>query len=52
MGVLPRQQNPQQWKPAALARIFGRLPRLQEVHHEPWREWEDGDIIQGADRHY
>ena len=45
-GVLLRQQTRRRWKPAALARIFGRLPGLQEIHYEPWREWEDGNSMQ------
>ena len=40
-GVLLRQQNRRRWKPAALAHMFARLPRLQEIHYEPWREWLD-----------
>lgn len=42
-GVLLRQQTRRRWRPAALAGIFGRLPGLQEIHFEPWREWEDVD---------
>lgn len=38
-GVLLRQQNRRRWKPTALAQMFARLPRLQEIHYEPWREW-------------
>jgi hypothetical protein len=38
-GVLLRQQNRRRWKPAALAHMFARLPGLQEIHYEPWREW-------------
>lgn len=34
-----RQQNRRRWKPDALAHMFARFPRLQEVHYEPWREW-------------
>ncbi|RYP45291.1 hypothetical protein DL768_008331 [Monosporascus sp. mg162] len=40
-GVLLRQQNRRRWKPAALAHMFARLPGLQEIHYEPWREWFD-----------
>ncbi|CAI7606412.1 unnamed protein product [Penicillium glandicola] len=40
-GVLLRQQTRRRWKPTALAQMFARLPRLQEVHCEPWREWYD-----------
>ncbi|KAF4464872.1 hypothetical protein FALBO_8304 [Fusarium albosuccineum] len=39
-GVLLRQQNRRRWKPAALAQMFPRLPRLREIHYEPWREWD------------
>lgn len=39
-GVLLRQQNRRRWKPIALSHIFARLPRLQEIHYEPWREWD------------
>ncbi|KAI0010556.1 hypothetical protein F4779DRAFT_627122 [Xylariaceae sp. FL0662B] len=42
-GVLLRQQNRRRWKPRALAQMFARLPRLQEIHYEPWREWEAFD---------
>lgn len=38
-GVLLRQQSRRRWKPTALARMFARLPRLQEIYYEPWREW-------------
>jgi hypothetical protein len=38
-SLLLRQQNRRRWKPDALAHMFARLPRLQEVHYEPWREW-------------
>ncbi|PTB78004.1 hypothetical protein M440DRAFT_1420184 [Trichoderma longibrachiatum ATCC 18648] len=38
-SVLLRQQNRRRWKPTALACILGRLPRLREVHYEPWRPW-------------
>lgn len=40
-GVLLRQQNRRRWKPKSLAQMFARLPRLQEIHYEPWREWLD-----------
>ncbi|RHZ45012.1 uncharacterized protein CDV56_100434 [Aspergillus thermomutatus] len=40
-GVLLRQQTRRRWKPGALAQMFARLPRLQEIHYEPWREWYD-----------
>ena len=40
-GVLLRQQNRRRWRPTALAQMFARLPRLQEIYYEPWREWCD-----------
>lgn len=47
-SLLLRQQNRRRWRPSVLAHMFARFPRLQEVHYEPWREW---DIIQlQADR--
>ncbi|KAK3942762.1 hypothetical protein QBC46DRAFT_379369 [Diplogelasinospora grovesii] len=50
-GVLLRQQNRRRWKPTALAQVFARLPSLQEIHYEPWREWDD--IQQKfTDRHF
>ncbi|KAK3378851.1 hypothetical protein B0T24DRAFT_610159 [Lasiosphaeria ovina] len=39
-SLLLRQQNRRRWKPNALAHMFTRFPRLQEVHYEPWREWD------------
>ncbi|KAK2033461.1 hypothetical protein LX32DRAFT_704998 [Colletotrichum zoysiae] len=43
-GVLLRQQSRRRWKPKALSQMFTRFPRLQEIHYEPWREWDN--IIQ------
>ncbi|PLB42033.1 uncharacterized protein BDW47DRAFT_115196 [Aspergillus candidus] len=40
-GVLLRQQTRRRWKPTALAQMFARLPNLQEIHYEPWRQWYD-----------
>lgn len=40
-GVLVRQQNRRRWKPRALASMFTLFPRLEEVHYEPWMEWND-----------
>ena len=40
-SILLRQQTRRRWKPSALAEMFARLPRLQEIHYEPWREWID-----------
>lgn len=34
-----RQQNRRRWNPDSLAHMFARFPRLQDVHYEPWREW-------------
>ncbi|KAH0420312.1 hypothetical protein CcaCcLH18_14081 [Colletotrichum camelliae] len=39
-GLLLRQQNRRRWKPPSLAHMFARFPRLQELHYEPWREWD------------
>jgi hypothetical protein len=39
-SLLLRQQNRRRWKPDSLAHMFARFPRLQEVHYEPWREWD------------
>ncbi|KAG4253972.1 hypothetical protein FPRO03_06312 [Fusarium proliferatum] len=39
-SILLRQQNRRRWKPTALAHMFARFPRLQEVYYEPWREWD------------
>ncbi|CAG9993115.1 unnamed protein product [Clonostachys byssicola] len=39
-GIRLRQQTRRRWKPAALERLFSRFPRLEEIHHEPWREWD------------
>ncbi|KAM0316305.1 hypothetical protein ACHAO8_003326 [Botrytis cinerea] len=41
-GILLRQQTRRRWNPPTLRRMFALLPRLQEVHYEPWREWFDG----------
>lgn len=43
-GLLLRQQSRRRWKPPALAHMCARFPRLQEVHYEPWREWNDMKI--------
>ncbi|KAF4779965.1 hypothetical protein HER10_EVM0008175 [Colletotrichum scovillei] len=40
-SLLLRQQSRRRWKPESLAHMFSRLPRLQEVHYEPWREWNN-----------
>lgn len=38
-SLLLRQQNRRRWNPDSLAHMFARFPRLQDVHYEPWREW-------------
>ncbi|KAI1756542.1 hypothetical protein F4782DRAFT_482990 [Xylaria castorea] len=49
-SLLLRQQNRRRWMPGSLAHMFARFPRLQEVHYEPWREW---DIMQSyTDRNF
>jgi hypothetical protein len=35
-----RQQTRRRWKPAALVHLFSRFPQLEEIHYEPWREWD------------
>lgn len=44
-SVLLRQQNRRRWKPTALAQMFARLPKLREIHYEPWREWIDAQQL-------
>ncbi|KAL7823432.1 hypothetical protein V8C26DRAFT_386488 [Trichoderma gracile] len=39
--LLLRQQTRRRWGPEALAELLSRLPRLSELHFEPWREWDD-----------
>lgn len=39
-SLLLRQQSRRRWRPNSLAHMFARFPRLQEVHYEPWREWD------------
>ncbi|CAI6099011.1 unnamed protein product [Clonostachys chloroleuca] len=34
-----RQQNRLQWLPFDLASLFSQMPRLEQVHYEPWRAW-------------
>ena len=41
-GVLLRQQTRRRWMPDTLAEILCRLPRLQDLHYEPWRGWFPG----------
>ncbi|KAI3543149.1 hypothetical protein CSPX01_06462 [Colletotrichum filicis] len=40
-SLLLQQQSRRRWKPESLAHMFSRLPRVQEVHYEPWRDWEN-----------
>ncbi|KAK5465241.1 hypothetical protein LTS15_001804 [Exophiala xenobiotica] len=49
-SLLLRQQNRRRWKPRSLAHMFARFPRLQEVHYEPWREWNS--LLRLTDRHF
>lgn len=44
-SLLLRQQNRRRWRPSALAHMFARFPRLQEVHYEPWREWDSLKVL-------
>lgn len=39
--LLLRQQNRRRWKQVSLAHMNARFPKLQELHYEPWREWEE-----------
>ncbi|KAK7963440.1 hypothetical protein PG988_010414 [Apiospora saccharicola] len=39
-SVLLRQQTRRRWNLRSLGRMFSRFPRLQEIHYEPWREWD------------
>ncbi|KAK3298914.1 uncharacterized protein B0H64DRAFT_85584 [Chaetomium fimeti] len=50
-SLLLRQQNRRRWKPRSLAHMFARFPRLQEVHYEPWREW-DSMMKNFTDKHF
>jgi hypothetical protein len=43
--LLLRQQNRRRWKWDSLAHIIARLPRLRELHYEPWREWDSRQFI-------
>lgn len=40
-SVMLRLQNHRRWKPVALTHLFSLFPQLQEIHYEPWREWDD-----------
>ena len=53
--LLIRQQNRRRWKPLALAEMIAGMPRLRELHYEPWREWDDlaqNDTDQGKHIYY
>ena len=39
--LLLRLQTRRRWDPNALVEMLGRLPRLRDLHYEPWREWDD-----------
>ncbi|KAK2765014.1 hypothetical protein FQN54_008713 [Arachnomyces sp. PD_36] len=51
-SLLLRQQNYRRWKPGSLAHMFARFPRLQEVHYEPWREWDSMQGLTDRDFQY
>jgi hypothetical protein len=38
-SLLLRRQTRRRWEPWSLARLIQLLPRLDEIHYEPWREW-------------
>ncbi len=38
-GLLLRRQTRRRWEPRTLGNLFDRLPRLQELYYESWREW-------------
>ena len=39
-SLLIRLQNRRRWNPKTLEKLFTCLPRLLEIHYEPWREWD------------
>lgn len=41
-AVLFRQQTRRRWPPNMIWHLLSQFPRLQEIHYEPWREWDDG----------
>ena len=45
-GVRLRSQTRRRWPPHGLASIFHCLPRLQEIHYEPWRGWYNADQVE------
>ena len=38
-GFLLRRQNRRRWEPGVVEELIFLLPRLEEIHYEPWREW-------------
>ncbi|KAF7546571.1 hypothetical protein G7046_g9263 [Stylonectria norvegica] len=42
-GVLLRQQTRRRWPEHELTHLFSRLPRLEEIYFEPWREWSTSE---------
>ncbi|OJJ73911.1 hypothetical protein ASPBRDRAFT_29077 [Aspergillus brasiliensis CBS 101740] len=39
-GMLLRQQIRPRRRPTVLTEMFARLPAIQEIFYEPWREWD------------
>lgn len=39
-GVMLRQQDRRVWFPVLLGGPFARLPKLEELHYEPWRRYD------------
>lgn len=37
-GLLLRRQTRRRWEPRTVEELLKRLPRLQEIYYEPWRE--------------
>ncbi|KAL7944683.1 hypothetical protein V8C42DRAFT_358365 [Trichoderma barbatum] len=50
-GVLLRQQTRRRWNLRALCFMFACLPRLEEVHFEPWVEWSNDEQV-WTDRYF
>jgi hypothetical protein len=42
-SVVLRQQNRLRCMPFDLGQILSRMPRLQQIHYEPWRQWDQED---------
>lgn len=38
-SLLLRRQTRRRWTPKNIYKLLGRLPNLQELHYEPWRNW-------------